>query len=640
MRPASACLAIALLAALAIAAPSRAAWEPAAPSYGVGERHNVPVRMADGTVLRVDVYYPTDKDGKEATGPFPVVMTQSPYGKDSGLGAAGQSGTGAFPYLVQRGYLDVVADVRGAGDSHGSWGLFDPIQAQDGAELVNWAAKLPHSSGKVGLYGSSYLGIDQLLTASRVGRGSPLKAIFPVIAANDIYRDTAYFGGVPGLEFDAVFLGLTGGLHMANPLVETGRATDPDPTDTAQVETEHAGGLASYHADSVLDTELNGEQRYDESYWQARNPRNVLAKIVANRIPAFLVGGWYDLFQRGEPLNYSGLQNAYAHRPVSAPMSARRQPTSRYQLLMGPWYHVTAGDGLDMERLHLQWFDRWLKGSSTGILKTRTPLHLFQLGGGKYLEAKQYPLPAAKPATYYLGPGGTLTPQKPAAPSGGDAIVFTGATSPCDRQSDQWGAGGAALATQGSNPCADDDRTLQAGPGALTYTTPAFTEDRVIAGPVSATLFATSTRPDAFFEATLEDVDPGGKSTSITAGGLLGSFRSLDEDQTWRAPDGNPILPYHHYTRASVQAVPEGKVTRFDVEVFPTFARIAKGHSLRLTLTTSDTPHLGFTPDQLQNLAGGVYEVQRNASAASLLELPTAPASAFTKPCTLCVPAP
>ena len=549
----------AVLATLAFATPAAAAWEPQPAKYGVAEQHNVPVRMSDGTVLRADVYAPADSDGSPAQGSFPVVMTQSPYGKDAGLGAVGQAGTGEFAYLVQRGYIDVVADVRGAGDSHGSWGLFDPIQAQDGAELVKWAAKLPHSSGKVGLYGSSYLGIDQLLTASRVGKHSPLKAIFPVIAANDIYRDTAYFGGVPGLEFDAVFLGLTAGLHATNPIVETGRATDPDPADTVQVETEHAGGLLSYHADSVLDTELNGEQRYDESYWQARNPRNILKKVVANRIPAFLVGGWFDLFQRGEPLNFSGLQNAWAKRPVSAPMRARQKLTSRYQLLMGPWYHVTAGDGIDMDRLHLQWFDQWLKGINTGITGVKTPLHLFQLGGGKYLEARRYPFPEARPTPYYLGTGNTLTTDPPKDATGADPIVFTGATSPCDRQSDQWGAGGASLATGGQNPCANDDRSLQAGPGALTYTTPAFSSDRVLAGPIAATLYASSTRPDAFFEATLEDIDPSGTSTSLTAGGLLGSLRALDAKQTWRAAGGNPILPT---TRTRARRSPRCRPTR------------------------------------------------------------------------------
>jgi putative CocE/NonD family hydrolase len=628
----------ALMGAAALAAPAQA-WQPEPATYGIAEQHNVPVRMRDGTVLRADVYSPADASGKPAAGPFPVVMTQSPYGKDAGLGLAGQSGTGEFPYLIQRGYIDVVADVRGAGDSHGAWGLFDPVQAQDGAQLVRWAAKLPHSSGKVGLYGSSYLGIDQLLTAARVGRRSPLKAIFPVIAGNDLYRDTAYFGGVPGLEFDAIFLGLTGALDATNPLVETGRATDPDPADTVQVETQHAGGLVSYHADAVLDTELNGEQRYDEAYWHARNPRSILRKVVANRIPAFLVGGWYDLFQRGEPLNFSGLQNAWAGRPVSAPMLPHQRLTGRYQLVMGPWYHVTAGDGLDMGRLHLQWFDRWLKGIDTGITHTSTPLHLFELGDGAYREARRYPFPEATPTPYYLGAGNTLGTARPTDAAGADPIVFTGAASPCDRQSDQWGAGGAALATSGQNPCASDDRTLQAGPGALTYTTAPFAADEVIAGPIDTTIFASSTRPDTFLEATVEDIAPDGTSGSLTAGGLLGSLRALDSGQTWLAPDGHPLLPYHPYTRASVRAVPSGEVTRFDIEVFPTFGKIAKGHSLRLTLTTSDTPHLGFTPDQLQNLAGGVYQVQRNAGAASFVELPLASPDAFAQTCSICVKA-
>jgi hypothetical protein len=620
------------------AASAQAAWSPEPATYGIAEQHNVPVTMKDGTVLRADIYSPADANGAPAKGPFPVVMTQSPYGKDAGLGLAGQNGTGEFSYLVQRGYIDVVADVRGAGDSHGSWGLFDPIQAQDGAQLVRWAAKLPHSSGKVGLYGSSYLGIDQLLTAARVGKHSPLKALFPVIAGNDLYRDTAYFGGVPGLEFDAIFLGLTGGLHVTNPLIETGRATNPDPADAVQVEAEHAGGLVSYHAATVLNTELNGDQRYDEDYWRARNPRTILKKVVANRIPAFLVGGWYDLFQRGEPLNFSGLQNAWAGRPVSAPMLPHQRLTSRYQLLMGPWYHITAGDGLDMGRLHLQWFDHWLKGIDTGITSVRTPLHLYELGDATYREARRYPFPEATPTPYYLGAGNTLGTEKP-KDAGADPIVFTGATSPCDRQSDQWGAGGVALATSDQNPCASDDRTLQAGPGALTYTTAPFKSDTVIAGPINATIYATSTRPDAFFEATVEDVDPSGSSSSLTAGGLLGSFRALDEGQTWRAPDGNPLLPYHPYTRASVKAVPTGDVTRFDIEVFPTFGKIAAGHRLRLTLTTSDTPHLGFTPDQLQNLAGGVYQVQRSAAAASFVELPLASPDAFGKTCAICVKA-
>ena len=213
-----------------------------------------------------------------------------------------------------------------------------------------------------------------------------------------------------------------------------------------QVETEHAGGLLSFHADSrARHARLNGDQRYDEAYWQARNPRNILKTVVANRIPAFLVGGWFDLFQRGEPLNYSGLQNAWPpSAPSSAPMQRAPEADGRYQLLMGPWYHVTAGDGIDMDRLQLPWFDRWLKGIDTGIDQTQD--------AAAPLPARRRQVPRGARATRSRRPRRRRTTSAPATRSpptapkdaaGADPIVFTGATSPCDRQSDQWGAGGA-----------------------------------------------------------------------------------------------------------------------------------------------------------------------------------------------------
>src|SRR5436305_10068994 len=90
------------------------AWSPEPAKYGVAEQRNLPVTMSDGTVLRVNVYYPA-LGGQAAKGRFPVLLTQTPYGKDA-LGAAGGA-TGEDSYLVQRGYIDVVADVRGTGDS-------------------------------------------------------------------------------------------------------------------------------------------------------------------------------------------------------------------------------------------------------------------------------------------------------------------------------------------------------------------------------------------------------------------------------------------------------------------------------------------------------------------------------------------
>src|SRR4051794_16167190 len=110
---------VAVFAALALP-QAAAAWTPEAPSYGVGEHKNVAVTMSDGVVLRPNVYYPTDvKAGAAAHGPFPVLMVQTPYGKDIPGAASGQEGgaeaatqAGPMPYFVKRGYIDVVVEVR------------------------------------------------------------------------------------------------------------------------------------------------------------------------------------------------------------------------------------------------------------------------------------------------------------------------------------------------------------------------------------------------------------------------------------------------------------------------------------------------------------------------------------------------
>ena len=234
---------------------------------------------------------------------------------------------------------------------------------------------------------------------------------------------------------------------------------------------------------------------------------------------------------------------------------------------------------------------------------------------------------------------GRLTTAKPSAAGGQDQMVYTPVSSPCSISTGQWSMGAAELVLQEieapKNPCSQDDRQIQVGPGALTYTTDPVKSSTTIAGPIDATIYATSTRPETAFVAFVEDVAPDGKSFPLSSGALLGSFRALDKKRSWFAPNGKPLQPFHPYTRASVQAVPEGKVTRYDIEIFPIVAELKPGHRLRLTLNTADSPHLLFTPEQLSKLAGGAYDVQRRPDAASYLEVPLASPGAFS-PCAIC----
>jgi putative CocE/NonD family hydrolase len=622
---------------IAASAAPGSTWTPEAATYSVGKTADDHITMSDGTVLSADVYFPADASGKQAAGKFPVILTLTPYGKGmagSAPGGTAGSQTGPSSFMVQRGFIDVVADVRGTGDSQGYFSLFDPAQDGDGVALVNWAAKLPGSNGKVGLYGASYLGIDQLLTAGSMPRNSPLKAIFPVVPGNDLYKDTATMGGLIDAEFDAAYLSLTGGLNAAGPLLEGMQNPSVLLSNMSSVELQHLQDLGSYDATFAANTLSGGADAYDDAYWAVRNPVNYLRKVVANNIPAYLVGGEFDLFQRGEPLDFSGLQNAWAGRPVTAPMLPNQATTGRYQLLDGPFTHLS-GATAALEPLMLEWFDTWLRGENTGMDRTPTPLHYFDLGTGSYTEQAHYPFSNAKPTRFYFNPASSgsnplsladhsLSTAKPTS-TASDTLLWSPLANPCGRATDQWSMGALSLATNfvaPQTPCVDNDQLGALGPDRASYTTPALTAKKTIAGPIDVTVYASATSKDTEWVAQVEDVAPDGTSTPLTEGALLGSLRATTNAGTWKGADGQILLPGHTYSAATAAPVVPGQTTRYDVEVFPTYATIAAGHRIRITLSTNDTPHLMPTLTALGNLVGGVYTVQMAPTAPSAVEIP------------------
>ena len=106
-------------------------WTPEKAVYGTASTNDIAIKGAGGTTIRVDEIYPTTASGAPAKGLFPVLLTMTPYGK--GQGGSSSPGSAASPggasptggaddYLAERGYIEVVEDVRGTGDSNGSWG--------------------------------------------------------------------------------------------------------------------------------------------------------------------------------------------------------------------------------------------------------------------------------------------------------------------------------------------------------------------------------------------------------------------------------------------------------------------------------------------------------------------------------------
>ncbi|MGW4874680.1 CocE/NonD family hydrolase [Streptomyces chartreusis] len=626
-----------------VCAPSSAATDAADAQYGIDVSHNVPITMSDGIVLESNIYAPTDPaTGEPATGPFPVVLTLTPYGKDQGESDPARSavGMGMDKDLIEHGYIHAVVDVRGTGLSGGTWSLEQPQESEDAKRVVDWASKLPNSTGKVGMIGASYGGINQLLTAGRIGKGSPLKAIMPIVPSDDLYRDAFAPGGLTNPLLPALILANVP-VNEANAISEalqTARSPE-DITNLLSVMITHLDGLGALPLPEII---AGGPAAYDGKYWRDRSPHNVLGNIVENDIPTMILGGWRDVAQRGQPNLYAGLQNAAAGRPISAPMNADQKADPRFQLINGDWYHnqlgaATSPDRIRVNDVALRWFDHWLKGVDNGIASTKTPMRTVDKTTGEWTQGATYPFKGATPTRMYFGANKTLTPTKP-TDSGSDTVTWSGTPlcTPSITQSVLLGTDQNVLDAAGLPPseCNTDDSALQKGPDATTYTTAALERPQVIAGPISARIRAKVSSLDSEWVVRIEDVAPDGTSRPLSRGALLGSHRTLDSSRTWTAPDGTLLVPYHPHTAESATLAMPGTLQTYDVEVPPIQATIPAGHRIRITVGTNDSPALIPSLAQTVNLLGGTYNIQRGGDQASYVQLPLADPGEIGAECT------
>jgi putative CocE/NonD family hydrolase len=572
-------------------------WSPRPATYGVVNQTNVPIRMADGTVLMADLHLPATSDGKPAPGRFPVILTQTPYSKS--IDALSYRAD----FLVQRGYVQVTVDVRGTGASQGEWDSFGPKEQADSVALVAWAAsqQRPWSDGRVATLGESYLAINQLFTAEH--RPPALKAAFPIVPNGDAYRDVVASGGQVDVGFIPLWLGLVTSIGLVGP------ATGGDPQGGFTAFSDHVAGASAFQAQTVASSLSGGDNAYDGPFYAQRSP---LVNIDRIQVPTFVVGGWHDLFQRSEPLIYQRLR-------------ANHVPT---RLLMGPWTHTqgSTGAGLpaqgvpDLNTLALRWFDHYVRGVPDPSMDTDiAPVTWYDLGTDKWRTAQSWMGAQVRPLG--LGLTGAALPGQPGgmvrgrSSGGSDPVLPLPSQGLCSRSATQWTAGAAWSGT----PCESDARVDDAQ--ATSYDLPV-TEPLTLLGPVNAHLWVSTTRPDGLLALRLEDVAPDGTANALTGGWQVLSLRALDAKRSLRL-GGAVVVPWHPFTKASQQDMPTGTPVPVDVEVFPTGATIAAGHVLRLSVEAFDTPHLAPPAPQLANSAGDVLSIVHDAAHQSFLTLTT-----------------
>ncbi|PTX58471.1 hypothetical protein C8P63_11658 [Melghirimyces profundicolus] len=564
----------------AVGPPSGATWDdydrPAEYEVKVEKDRSITVR--DGTVLTADIYRPA------ARGRFPVLLTQTPYNKNGTLGQANE-------YFVRRGYVHVVVDVRGTGGSQGSWEAFGESEQQDGYDLVKWVAEQPWSDGNVGLWGASYMAINQIFTAARHPPG--LKAIFPIVPMADSYRDIMMSGGQANTGFIPLWMGLvtSGGLMPPTYTLE-------DPVRGSTSLAGHAGSTLNFPVHTVSSILTGGDKAFDGPFYRLRSPVEAADRV---KVPAFITGGLHDIFQRGEPLLYEHLKER-----VNA------------KLLMGNWTHGDFGSGLPadgvptLDRIALRWFDHYLKGMDTKV-EDIPDVTQYVLGKGHFEVQPDWPHPGIEPERFYLGEDRSLKPERPSS-EGKDSMPQIPVNGVCSGSTNQWTAG-----LVQAIPCTKDNRLTEKTE--ITYTTPVLKEDLKFSGPIAAKIYASTTAREAVLSVRITDVAPDGTSTELTAGWLAASFRETDESKS-RTIQGENLQPWHPFTRESVKNVTPGEIMPLDVEIFPTNAVIKQGHRLRVAIGPSDFPHAVSPLPQLADQTGGVLTLHHGPSHPSRVVLP------------------
>jgi uncharacterized protein len=575
LAPAGASAVPAAPAAPAADAPD-SAWEPRSAEYdGVVTTTDLPIEMSDGVTLYADLTRPADAGGDPITTPLPVIVTITAYNKTVIGGGGGAVLAGADPhFLVERGYAQLTVDARGTGASEGTWKAFGARENRDAGEIVEWAHEQEWSTGEVGMTGASYMGISQLFAAGH--RPDGLKAIFPQVPAADVYRDVVASGGQIDVGFIPLWMGLVTGTGLIPPTYAAGT---PDAGLTWLL--DRLSTATTFTLPLLLNAALGNQPAYDSAFYRERSPIEVIDEVD---VPTFLIGGEFDLFQRGTPMLFERLQ-------------ANGVPT---RMIIGPWDHLQGSSGAEvgeaghgsLAELQLRWFDHWIKGRD-GALDEIAPLTYYEQGSGAWVEQEEWigdDLSARSFAlsgrSTLLGNAGGLTTGTPEA--GRSPLVPLPVSGLCTRSANQWTAGILGTVWPDS-PCLRDN-ALNDLTGLVFETEPVTTPVR-LQGPMNARLHVSAPSGDGMLSVIVEDVAPDGTVTHLTGGWQVISQRALDEERS-RYLDGELIQPHHPFTKAAKQPLRNGRVAPVDVEIFPTGAVIRPGHRLRIAVQGFDVPHL------------------------------------------------
>jgi uncharacterized protein len=516
-------------------------WRTSVRKYGVVAERDVKIAMSDGTIIDADVFRPASDDK------FPALLGYHPYAKAPQTAviypgpismpafllpgqekATGYLEAGDPNFFVRRGYVMVVANIRGTGKSTGRFDSQGPKEVQDGVEIIDWISRQPWCDGNVGMYGVSYFSVVQPMIAAK--HPPALKCLWAPWGWTDAYRDSAYHGGMLAYGFRLAWsrnsidkvrteivarneLGEDGFKKAISALLVDEDISQNQALVQALREPDVAGNGV------VVDQLLHP---LDGPFWAERR-----VDYEAVKVPAYLGADWgnYGMHLPGAFRNWEKMN--VPKKLIIGPQAYLDRPL--YQL---------ADEAI-------RWFDYWLKGIDTGIME-EPPVRLFVMGsGGKWKESALWPLPETKWNEFFLHQGGLLSEHELWPNEGYDSYD----DSPWHR-------------------------------GYLEYTSPPMVEETELIGPIVLNLFASSTDKEAHFFVSLREVDPHDNERVLTRGWLKASHRAVDPERS------KPWEPFHPHDRP--EPLVSNEIYEFKIGVVPTANLFKPGFRVKLKISGCD----------------------------------------------------
>jgi predicted acyl esterase len=517
---------------------------------------DVPITMDDGLVLRADVFRPA-KDGQ-----FPVILTYGPYAKNlafqDGYVTAWNTMATKHPDVtanssnlyqnwevvdpekwVPHDYVCVRVDSRGCGCSPGYIDHFSPRETKDFYDCIEWAGVQKWSSGKVGLNGISYFGMNQWHVASL--QPPHLAAMCVWEGSADWYRDMTHHGGILSTFWENWYdMQVKTVQYGAG---ERGKRSRVHNMLVCGPETLSEQELAKNRSDFGGDIRRNP---LDNKYHRDRSP--VWDKIVT---PLFSAANWggQGLHPRG---NFEGF--------------GRVASKDKWLEAHGieHWTHFYTDYGREQQ---LAFFDYFLHGKKKAWSKQPKVLLQVRHPGEKFVARAEdeWPIKRTRWTKLYLNPTDY------------------------------------SLSTRKSSKTAK--LSFDAMGDGLMFLTPPLEEDTEITGPSALKLWASSSTKDADFFIVLRVFSPDMKEivfqgaidphTPIAQGWLRASHRKLDKKLSL------PHRPYH--THDQKQPLKKGQKVELDIEIWPTSIHVPAGYRIGLSVRGKDYEYGGGTGGRQSN---------------------------------------